>query len=162
MPPPSHTQPEPRPSTVNGLTRDLKLRRGGVYCVEAARAEPLTGMRLNLFFSVTLCLLILSSGEKRAGWADMVMVVPTDFFRVYKRLPGWGKKGFKRGVRGWCRGDQGVRCPAVCRVGPQGFAHLPARKPSLAKKRTLWAECIHKVHGVLLATAEYNARKIGE
>lgn len=76
---------------------DKSVWRGGIYCVEAARAEPLTGMRLNLFFKVTLCRLILSSGEKRAGWADMVMVVPTDFFKVYKRLPGWGEKGVKRG-----------------------------------------------------------------
>jgi hypothetical protein len=92
----------------------------------------------------------------------MVMVVPTDFFRVYKRLPGWGGEGFRRGVWGGEGGIKGERSPAVCRVGPQGFAHESLLQISLAKKRTLWAESIHKVHGVLLAPAKLNTRKIEE
>lgn len=43
--------------------------------------------RPNLLFIVTLCLDHLSSGEKRAGCADLVTCPRATFLSVYRRVP---------------------------------------------------------------------------
>ena len=69
-----------------GEAKRIKRKKRHSCAADNAAARA-SGSKTHRFFSVTRCRENLSSGEKRAGCADVVTLPATTFLRVYKRLP---------------------------------------------------------------------------